>query len=238
MKTCIVGASGKKRLKRVQQSSKKGGKDEWLSLTTRSSPLQLYKCVKGLKEKQRDAVVKMGFGKILQFKIDGIPGKLAHYVVDNFDPDKMEIKVENGSIKIDEMAIHRLLGIPCEGLQIHKMEPFDSMAYEVKEWRARYPGRFIPVTNIVENIEQAADGDTFFFRLDFLMMFITIMVECHSQGSCREYLFKKITMHTDFSQIDWCAYVIQAMKPCKRNWRRCDPGCQFAGPLTILTVIN
>ncbi|KAI3775902.1 hypothetical protein L1987_45660 [Smallanthus sonchifolius] len=42
----------------------------------------------------------MGLGKPLTFKVDGIPSKLAHYVVDKFKASKMEIRTPSGDIKM------------------------------------------------------------------------------------------------------------------------------------------
>ncbi|KAI3712920.1 hypothetical protein L1987_71490 [Smallanthus sonchifolius] len=54
--------------------------------------------------------MKMGFGKLLTFKVDGIPSKLAHYVVEKFKAKKMEIRTPSGNIKVDKDSIHSHLG--------------------------------------------------------------------------------------------------------------------------------
>ncbi|KAM0024177.1 hypothetical protein Hdeb2414_s0022g00612641 [Helianthus debilis subsp. tardiflorus] len=42
----------------------------------------------------------MGFGKMWSLKVDAIPGKLAYFVVDNFDPNRMEIRFGRLAIKL------------------------------------------------------------------------------------------------------------------------------------------
>ena len=81
--------------------------DRWPVLRLRTSPRQLCLCIKELTKKQRDAVRSLGFGKILSIKVDGIPSKLGHFVVYRFNPETMEIKLGDRSIKVDEDSIHQ-----------------------------------------------------------------------------------------------------------------------------------
>ncbi|KAL8231463.1 hypothetical protein R6Q57_001241 [Mikania cordata] len=41
----------------------------------------------------------------------------------------------------------------------------------------------------------------------------------------------------DFSQIDWCNYVFESIKPCKLGWSPDDNNSPFNGPLAILTLL-
>ncbi|MFS8015213.1 putative papain-like cysteine peptidase superfamily [Helianthus anomalus] len=68
------------------------------------------------------------------------------------------------------------------------------------------------------------------------MLFLTVMVECNRNGRMKEWILKSLTGHTDFSKINWCAYVIQQIKSCKDGWKRCDPDSPFSGPLTLLAL--
>lgn len=45
-----------------------------------------------------------------------------------------------------------------------------------------------------------------------------------------------ITEVMDFKAINWCSFVIEAMRPYKISWERKNPNKQFAGPLTIPIV--
>ena len=94
----------------------------WCSIRTRVSPRQLCIAIKGMTEKQKEAVRSLGFGKLLSIQNDGIPGRLGHYVVDNLDTDNMEINVGCVKIKIDGDAIHNLLGIRNHGIYLETFE--------------------------------------------------------------------------------------------------------------------
>ncbi|KAI3675016.1 hypothetical protein L1987_84597 [Smallanthus sonchifolius] len=116
---------------------------KWLTLQTRSSPNQL---------------------------LDGIPSKLAHYVVDKFKAREMEIRTLSGNIKVDTDSIHSLLGMP-------KGEVLDD---KVKEWRDLYEGRFVAPSEIVKNIESSRDEDTetYFRNIDWCDYIIENLKVC------------------------------------------------------------
>ncbi|KAI3754696.1 hypothetical protein L1987_54484 [Smallanthus sonchifolius] len=134
----------------------------------------------------------MGFGRLLKLKIDEIPAKMGHFVVDSFCPKKMQIIVEKNKIKINCEAIHKLLGVPCGDVTIESMGKLKKGDESVKAWRNRYSGNFVAPTELVSKIETAEDEDCFNFRMDFLMCFLAVMVECHEQGRCKEKILDKL----------------------------------------------
>ncbi|KAD4585606.1 hypothetical protein E3N88_23207 [Mikania micrantha] len=229
--------------KKVREQNKKiemvetSGARKWMVLNTRSSPAQLFRCVKLLRDKQKEGVRQMGFGSLLKFNIDGIPSRMAHYVVDRLKSKKMEIIGRSGSLKITPQMIHRLLGVPIGGIKIESIVPLEVLDESVCQWRRQYEGRLIATREIVEKIESAEDEDTFHFRMDFLLLIMTILVECHKNGRVRENILRYITSETDFSKIDWCDYIFESIKSCKMGWSRDDNSSPFNGPLTILTLI-
>ncbi|KAK9052977.1 hypothetical protein SSX86_029607 [Deinandra increscens subsp. villosa] len=207
------------------------------SLRTRSSPIQFSKCVRLLRPKQKEVVRKMGFGQLLTFMCDGVPLKLGHFVVDNFNPKRMVIQVGDHSVRVNPKAIHKLLGVPFGGRKLKDGNPLRSRDPKVVEWRNRYPRKNVPPTKIVKNITNAPDEDSFFFRMDFVMCFLSVLVECRAQGRLKEKILNYITSDIDWNGIDWCNYITKSMKGCKDNWKRDTWDSNFAGPLAILTLL-
>ncbi|KAD0618057.1 hypothetical protein E3N88_43972 [Mikania micrantha] len=179
----VVGKPKKKQRRLIHESnvSKK-----WMVLNTRSSPAQLYRCIKLLRENQRKSVKRMGFAKLLSFNLDGIPSRLAHFVVDRLKPKKMEIVCRGGTLKITPALIHKLWGIPIGRTQIESIVPLETYDTSVSEWRATFDGRLLATRTLVEKIESAEDEDNFEFRMNFIMLFMTVLVECHKNGRARE----------------------------------------------------
>ncbi|KAI3671854.1 hypothetical protein L1987_87051 [Smallanthus sonchifolius] len=95
-----------------------------------------------------------------------------------------EINVQKHKIKIDCEAIHQLLGVPCGDVTIESITKLKIKDESVKAWRNRYPRNFMAPSELVSNIENVEDEDSFNFRLDFLLCFLAVMVECHGQGRC------------------------------------------------------
>ncbi|KAM0050665.1 putative papain-like cysteine peptidase superfamily [Helianthus debilis subsp. tardiflorus] len=107
-------------------------------IRTRSSPKSLYEALQKLSTEQKDCVRHMGFGKMLSFTVDGIPGQLGHYVVDNLDTNRMCIKLERGSIDITKEAIHQLVGFPNGGVWMNNIDDKRADKAMSKLWRAHY----------------------------------------------------------------------------------------------------
>ncbi|KAL8257119.1 hypothetical protein R6Q59_029160 [Mikania micrantha] len=60
----------------------------------------------------------------------------------------------------------------------------------VSVWRRRYEGRLLATRQIVEKIESSEDENTFDFKMDFIVLFMTILVECHKNGRVKEGILR------------------------------------------------
>ncbi|KAI3777134.1 hypothetical protein L1987_46928 [Smallanthus sonchifolius] len=65
---------------------------------------------------------------------------------------------------------------------------------------------------IVRHIESGKDEDSFEFRMNFVMLFVTVMIQCLKQGRLKEEILKYITAETEFQNIDWCDFIIENLK--------------------------
>ncbi|KAK9078049.1 hypothetical protein SSX86_002106 [Deinandra increscens subsp. villosa] len=237
--------------KDVDTSSKKRRIDE-LSVkskdSTRRKSTRKVKMTKGgkgkvekkvekdiLTNKMRAAVRKVGFGKLLTLNLDSIPIKLGHFVVDNLDTDRMVIVTEKGDIKIDRDSVSFLLDLPEGGIDISTLTKPKKQPEMFKEWKNRYPTSAFPPSTVVSWIEENnyENGDS--FVLDFLLLFITTMVESWKYGSCKISLLSCLDDGRDVKEYDWCGYILNRLKVCKKEWIRDDKDCPFIRPLTILT---
>lgn len=61
-------------------------------LRTRVTARPLFGAMHNLKTIQKLRLTEIGFGTFIKMPLDGnLPGRLGHFVVDRFDPKKMEI---------------------------------------------------------------------------------------------------------------------------------------------------
>ncbi|KAF5805714.1 hypothetical protein HanRHA438_Chr05g0222121 [Helianthus annuus] len=213
----------------------KGVLQEMPSITTRSSPKSLHEGINGLSEVQRASVKQMGFERMLSLTIDGIPGMLGHYVVDRLDTKRMCIDIENASIKITKEAIHTLIGVPIGGLMLVKNSDPKENKNVSKVWKNVYGKSDISPSDIVRRLKTYTQAD-WLFRVDFVMLFLTIMIDCQKNGNCKLSYLPFFPKGRDISTVDWCSMIYSAIRNCKVDWVRDDPKSVFNGPLTILLV--
>ncbi|MFS7966935.1 hypothetical protein Hanom_Chr09g00779831 [Helianthus anomalus] len=195
----------------------------------------MYLGVRKLSKKQ-DVVRSLGFGKILSFQVDGIPSKLGHFIVDNFDPKAMAINLRCDIIKVDSDSIHQLLGVPNGGIILETLVYKNNFTGHTKSWKDMYEGSYVTISQVVSQIRDNGDDDGIMFKLDFLTLFITTIVDAQDQGKCKLEFLHHIKVDTDLSDINRCSYITRLIKNFKNGWKRCDKNSYFTGALTILVV--
>ncbi|MFS7907281.1 hypothetical protein Hanom_Chr01g00069381 [Helianthus anomalus] len=138
---CIKGNTRKRKQLGLGGSPTKRHKKQKLAvqkslptLNTRSSPKQLFLAMMGLSERQKEAIIQMGFGGLIGFCVNGVPEKLAYHVVDNFDAHSMTLNLGNSDLLVDGGVITKLLGIRDSG----------SNFADVEEARMLHPCRYTP----------------------------------------------------------------------------------------------
>ncbi|KAD3337316.1 hypothetical protein E3N88_32836 [Mikania micrantha] len=202
----------------------------------RCTPKQFCKGLQSLKPKQKEAVQEMGFGKLLSFKVNGIPQKIGHYIVDRLDVTSMEILGREGPIKVNEEAVFGLLGVPNGGIDLKNVNPTKNLCKKIQEWRNLYTNDYISPSELVKRFSEAGDDDSFNFKLDFLMLFLSTIVECHAHGKCKLDVLNYLADNTDISKVNWCSYIIDCIEKCKSGWLP-NTKSPFKGPLAVLTLL-
>ncbi|KAF5796726.1 hypothetical protein HanRHA438_Chr08g0367181 [Helianthus annuus] len=218
------GVGMNKRIKRMakKKANAKSKKENILmSLQCRISPHQLSYVVKMLSKAQRETVVNMGFGRMLTINTDSIPSKLAYFIMDSFDESSMEIKMQNGSIKVNENEVSNLLGLKNVGIVLDdKEKQKDVELMKKKEWEALYKGKLITPANIVKRIEANMDDVSWKFKYDFLTVFMNTLVGVNMDGRCITDYFNKFDESTEVEDVNWCAYICNKIRCCKDGWKK------------------
>ncbi|MFS8017222.1 hypothetical protein Hanom_Chr15g01377841 [Helianthus anomalus] len=127
----------------------------------------------------------------------------------------MEMKMRCGAIEVTSKAIHKLLGIPRGGKCFSSIKKLVTKDEVVCKWKDSYPVRFISPKMMVDMIEALNREDKFYLHMEFLMCFVTIMVEFHKQGSLRPGILKYILEDMKFEDMDWCWLFVEKMKKYK-----------------------
>ncbi|KAJ9547354.1 hypothetical protein OSB04_019897, partial [Centaurea solstitialis] len=161
------------------------------TLRTRTSPRTLYETIIGLTPGQRKAVEDMGLGSLLSMTVDGVPVKMGFFVVDSFNTTKMQLETTSGNIPITVDSIHHLLKLLTGGLDLMNLKDLPSGVELVKEWKKQFGNRIIRPMDVMRLILKT-DNSGVRFKMNFLVLFVNLMAECNSMGSCQLQFLSKI----------------------------------------------
>nr|GEY37500.1 hypothetical protein [Tanacetum cinerariifolium] len=188
-------------------------------------------------DKTADGASTSGFGKLLHFKVEGISSKLGFYVVDNFDETTMEIKLENASLLITMESIPDMIGIINKGVDIF-VEHVVKDAQMIKNWEDQFGGIKNITANHVKRIIRDSRVADMNFKLNFIVLFTSVMGCVKTKGICDLSVLNHIRMDTDLAKVNWCSYFWRCLKKCKDGWKNIVTNSFFLGPLTLLTMMH
>ncbi|KAJ9556428.1 hypothetical protein OSB04_011042 [Centaurea solstitialis] len=206
------------------------------TIRTRTSPRTLYETVIGLNENQKDALYELGLGSIANMTTDGVPDKLAYYVVDVLDPSNMYLKVNTGVILVTIQSIHELLGLPTGGVDLIEATDSPFGLNLVKDWKQQFQKANVRPSDVSRLILKS-DSSGFMFKVNFLVLFTSLMMDCYSSGICNFSFLSKIENEQMLSNIDWCEYLYESLRTSKEKWKPNNPECFYSGPLTYLLLL-
>ncbi|KAL4562074.1 hypothetical protein LXL04_034265 [Taraxacum kok-saghyz] len=142
-------------------------------LRVKTSPAPMLEAIKFMSANQRDAVSDMGFGAFLDMKMEKIPAKLGHFLVENLDDKNLVLRTGKRDIQLTTDVVHEVFGIPNGGLDIDNIKPVKRANEIFKLWKSQYP-KNIARSKILEKIRET-DDDGIVFKLNFITLFLTYM---------------------------------------------------------------
>ncbi|KAL4575958.1 hypothetical protein LXL04_012045 [Taraxacum kok-saghyz] len=203
-------------------------------LRVKTSPAPMMEAVKFMSADQRDAVAEMGFGAFLDMKMEQCPAKLGHFLVENLDDKNLVLRTGKRDIKLTTDVVHEVFVISNGGLDIDNIKPVKRANEFFKLWKSQYPEN-IARTKILEKIRET-DDDGIVFKLNFITLFVNCFCETYTSGFYKKNIVYKIAGVEDISQLDWCSYVLKAVRGSKNNWVPNDVTSIYAGPIAFLVL--
>nr|GEV09964.1 hypothetical protein [Tanacetum cinerariifolium] len=213
-------------------------KQDWLSIRMRRSPKVLYNLMKNLSPAQMKDIIDIGFGSTIGMDSEEIPGKIAQFVVDNFDDDSMKLKLLNGVISITPELVYKVLGVPLGGEDTNRMNRLGSEDVTTLEWHSQFSSKNPTPKKVYDKIQESQMGGIL-FKLNFLVLFSNAMGLSGKGGQCRpgKSINRYINEETKIELLDWYKYVCMCFKMSKINWIRDGENSYYSGPLTALTLM-
>lgn len=228
----FIGPSKKHKSKNVPAQR------HFYSMKNRCSPESMFAVIQGLSREQKECVRKIGFGSLLKMKMTDVSLKIGFYVLQNFDLDKMKVKVENGYINVNTQSVHDMFGVPMGGFLLADLEYIeeDDERGCMFEWIKQFKkGEVMRLKHIKNAIVRTTVAD-FNFILNFIVLFINTFCESTAMGRCNVSPLHRIQKDTDVSEIDWCNYIVDCLIRTKIAYTPFKDTCYFFGPTAYLVV--
>ncbi|KAJ8424216.1 hypothetical protein Cgig2_033100 [Carnegiea gigantea] len=93
------------------------------------SPKALRQVIENLNNKQKEAIKEIGFRGFLHLQDDMISGKLALWLVRNFDTCSCSLPLAYGRISVTEHDVHVMLGLPKGSLLVAEPKNESNLCY-------------------------------------------------------------------------------------------------------------
>nr|GMC80060.1 ulp1 protease family, C-terminal catalytic domain-containing protein [Ipomoea batatas] len=111
------------------------------SLSTRATPYQLTKHLQKLNDAQSQSLRDMGFDHLREQQISRVPGKLAWWLLNNFDARSCSLRVQDGKkLHITEEDVALTLGFPRGNIRIEKRTKGDEDTTLIEGWKKNWAG--------------------------------------------------------------------------------------------------
>ncbi|CAI9285556.1 unnamed protein product [Lactuca saligna] len=137
--------------------------------------------VRGMSPEQKQAILRTGFGSILQVNITSYLRHLSYYLLDVYDSDSRRLVQQYSVIEITEQTIHDMMGLPISGEDINELPLCDKGNQILEEWRGQYPCDKFNGEEYLRRI-QSTSKDNLIFSLIFLNLFVYVAVLEHNYG--------------------------------------------------------
>ncbi|KAL4574995.1 hypothetical protein LXL04_021835 [Taraxacum kok-saghyz] len=203
-------------------------------LRVKTSPAPMLEAIKFMSADQRDAVSDMGFGAFLDMKMEQVPAKPGHFLVENLDDKNLVLRIVKRYIQLTTDVVHEVFGIPNGGLDIDNIKPVKRANEIFKLWKSQYPEN-IARSKILEKIRET-DDDGIVFKLNFITLFVNCFCETYTSVFCKKNIVYKIAGVEEISELDWCSYVLKVVRGSKNNWVPNDLTSIYAGPIAFLVL--
>ena len=185
---------------------------------------------------QKKTVVEMGFGSMLDLKLESVPTAMGFWLVQNYNHQNSTLHIGTKVVRITPELVHEVLGIP-----IGKKEVMDRRSTAknevITEWKQQFPGpdKWVLrpfVLGFFERVSGNKDAGRC-FSLNFLVGFFTIIGETNKNSVVNLRFLSSISRNTIIKDLRWCDYLIHCLNRTRSTW---TPDTKFNGPIILLAV--
>ncbi|XP_076904818.1 uncharacterized protein LOC143560394 [Bidens hawaiensis] len=204
-----------------------------MNIETTATPNDLCYALQDLTDAQKSDTRDMGFESVMSFRIHHVPMGLGRWSLDNYDHKRNELNVGTHTIEITPSKVHHVFGVPMGKIPVYENKQGKKVDIIRQEWRKQFVYRNITVKDVIKKLKSCTGGGEL-FKLNFLVVFNSIMGETTKSCNVNQKFLSSIKNEADISNMDWCSYVITCLKRTKEEWSDKEP---YNGPFTFLAVL-
>ncbi|CAI9263509.1 unnamed protein product [Lactuca saligna] len=190
--------------------------EEARRIQVRTSPNVLYSCMHNLSKEQEAYISSICLGNLLNMKVDGCASIMGHYIVRNFDADRMVLKLHHGEIPINRQVIHEMLGLPLGHVTIKSMPYREVTDDTITVWSEQFEDEDNIIPRAVQQVIMQSTRVDLIFKVKIFVLLCNTLGQSMSMGTCDLSMLSKVTKDLDLSDIDWCGYVFDCLKETKK----------------------
>ena len=200
----------------------------------RNPPGNLFRVITQLSDQQKKDVRSMGFGELLEFKINDIPTRLGYWLLDKFDADTCILDLNGRRISITPELVNNMLGVPRGDVHIQARDNADYRNPLTKQWKGQFGKKVTKFynTRVADEIVKTKQVG-WWFKLNFLVLFFSTIGELNLNNTVNLRFLPCINNEDDIPKLDWCTYIIECLVRTKKGWKRNE---HFNGPIILLLV--
>nr|KAJ0209095.1 hypothetical protein LSAT_V11C400215260 [Lactuca sativa] len=180
-----------------------------------TSPNVLYSCMHNLSKEQEAYIYSIGLGHLLNMKVDGCASIMGHYIVRNFDADRMVLKLHHGDIPINREVTDDTITV----------------------WRKQFEDEDNIKPRAVQQVIMQSTRADLIFKVNIIVLLCNTLGQSMSMGTCDLSMLSKVTKDLDLNDIDWCGYVFDCLKETKSAWNPNSKKGFYVGPIILLLLL-
>lgn len=186
-----------------------------------------------LTKEQRQWVRDAGFGKLLEFDLEMLPGPFAYNVLQIFEYNSVSLRLSNGDINIREEDVTDVLGLPHGGESI-MLDSSDKYKERIEEWNSQFSNsKNITTIQVVEKMKEP--GLTQNFKFNFLIVLSNVLIATKTTSYVNKQLLSIDNDVEKCADYNWAEYLINSLVDAVQSWNE-SASLFFNGSLIFLTV--
>ncbi|CAI9099781.1 OLC1v1036651C1 [Oldenlandia corymbosa var. corymbosa] len=186
---------------------------------------------------QRQAIRDMGFGALLDLKIENIPTTLCTFLANNFQTGARQVLLNgNNVLDIKQEDVVVVLDLPRGPKPVEEFKQNDFAIIEHAEMvdafkkRMGYSNKFLPTRSTAAQLIASRKDYGDDFKRDILVFVVSTFLHENTASRITMNILKSLVNMNEVTEYNWCEYVIEALvKGCKSH----HDGKAFTGPITF-----